>query len=425
MKNKIIIHKRNEDDSMTTFQDNLEKYAELAVKVGINIQPNQTLIVRTPLTAVDYVRLVAKKAYEAGAKHVQVIWDDEQITKTKYELAPDEAFNEFPEWLAKGYEELAESGAAFLSITGSNPDLLKDADPERVSNAAKASGKAMAGFRSYVMADKISWSIVAVPSVEWAEKVFPDAKGEEAVQKLWDAIFAATRIHNEDPVADWKSHLANLDKKMVALNEKHYEALHYTAEGTDLTIELPESHLWVSGGSTNKDGVDFVANMPTEEVFTSAKKTGVNGTVSSTKPLNYGGTIIDNFSLTFKDGKVVDFKAEQGEATLQRLLDSDEGARYIGEVALVPHKSPISDTNILFYNTLFDENASNHLAIGSAYAFCIEGGKEMSKEELEKNGLNTSNTHVDFMIGSSDMNIDGIKKDGTSEPVFRDGNWAF
>ncbi|WP_100372949.1 aminopeptidase [Bacillus sp. FJAT-45037] len=410
---------------MTTFQENLEKYAELAVKVGINIQPGQTLVVRTPLTARDYVRLVAKKAYEAGAKHVQVIWTDEEITKTRYELAPDEAFHEFPEWLAKGHEELAENGAAFLSITGSNPDLLKDADPERVANDNKASGKAMSGFRSYIMADKISWSIVAVPSVEWAEKVFPEAKGEEAVTKLWEAIFAATRIHTEDPVSEWKAHLAKLDEKMIALNEKHYTALHYTAEGTDLTIELPETHLWVSGGSTNKDGVDFVANMPTEEVFTSAKKTGVNGKVSSTKPLNYGGTLIDNFTLTFKDGKVVEFTAEQGEKTLGRLLESDEGASYIGEVALVPHKSPISDTDILFYNTLFDENASNHLAIGSAYAFCIEGGKEMNKEELEKNGLNTSNTHVDFMIGSADMNIDGITEDGKREPVFRDGNWAF
>ncbi|GAE24457.1 aminopeptidase S [Halalkalibacter wakoensis JCM 9140] len=351
---------------MTSFQDKLEKYAELAVKVGINIQPGQTLVVRTPLNAADYVRAVAKKAYEAGAKNVHVEWSDEELTKTKYELAPDEAFHEFPQWVAKGYEEMAENGAAFLSITGSNPDLLKDADPERVSNANKASGKAMEGFRSYIMSDKISWSIVAVPSVGWAKKVFPNESEEHAVEKLWEAIFAATRINEEDPVSAWQEHLTALDDKMKALNDKHYHALHYTSEGTDLVIELPETHLWVSGGSVNKDGVSFVANMPTEEVFTSAKKTGVNGTVSSTKPLNYGGTLINNFSLTFKDGKVIDFKAEEGYETLKRLLDTDEGARYIGEVALVPHQSPISDTNILFYNTLFDENASNHLAIGSA-----------------------------------------------------------
>jgi aminopeptidase len=410
---------------MSTFQENLEKYAELAVKVGVNIQPGQTLVVRTPLNAAEYVRAVAKKAYEAGAKNVHVEWNDEELTKTKYELAPDEAFHEFPEWVAKGYEEMAENGAAFLSITGSNPDLLKDADPERVSNANKASGKAMEGFRSYIMSDKISWSIVAVPSLGWAKKVFPEDSEEKAVEKLWEAIFVATRINQADPVSAWQEHLSLLDDKMNALNEKHYHALHYTSEGTDLVIELPETHLWVSGGSVNKDGVQFVANMPTEEVFTSAKKTGVNGTVSSTKPLNYGGTLINNFSLTFKDGKVIDFKAEEGYETLKRLLDTDEGARFIGEVALVPHKSPISDTNILFYNTLFDENASNHLAIGSAYAFCIEGGKDMNKEELEQNGLNTSLTHVDFMIGSADMNIDGVYEDGKREPIFHDGNWAF
>ncbi|GAE36499.1 aminopeptidase [Halalkalibacter akibai] len=409
---------------MSTFQEKVEKYAELAVKVGINIQKGQTLVVRTPISAADFVRVVAKKAYEAGAKNVHVEWNDEELTKTKYELAPDEAFHEFPEWVAKGYEEMADNGAAFLSITGSNPDLLKDADPERVSNANKASGKAMEGFRSYVMSDKISWSIVGVPSEGWAKKVFPDDSTDQAVEKLWEAIFAASRINEENPVAAWQEHLATLDQKMNSLNEKHYHALHYTSEGTDLIIELPETHLWVSGGSVNKDGVAFVANMPTEEVFTSAKKTGVNGVVSSTKPLNYGGTLINNFSLTFKDGKVIDFKAEEGYETLKRLLNTDEGSSFIGEVALVPHQSPISDTKILFYNTLFDENASNHLALGSAYAFCIEGGKEMSKEELEKAGLNTSLTHVDFMMGSADMNIDGVYADGKREPIFRDGNWA-
>ncbi|MCM3716410.1 aminopeptidase [Alkalihalobacillus oceani] len=410
---------------MSSFQEKIEKYAELAVKVGVNIQPGQTLVVRTPLTAVELVRAVAKKAYQAGAKHVHVDWSDEALIKTKYELAPDDAFHEYPEWIAKGYEELAANGAAFLSITGSDPDLLKDVDPERVANANKASGKAMEGFRSYITSDKISWSIVGVPSEGWAKKVFPDATTEEAVNKLWDAIFAATRINEADPVEAWQTHLATLDEKMHALNDKHYHALHYMAEGTDLVIELPKTHIWVSGGSVNKEGIPFVANMPTEEVFTSAKKTGVNGTVSSTKPLNYGGTLINNFSLTFKDGKVIDFKAEEGYETLKRLLDTDEGARYIGEVALVPHRSPISDTNIIFYNTLFDENASNHLALGSAYAFCIEGGKEMSKEELEKSGLNTSLTHVDFMIGEADMNIDGVYEDGKREPIFRNGNWAF
>ncbi len=409
---------------MSTFQDRLEKYAELAVKVGVNIQKGQTLVVRTPLFAADLVRIVVRKAYEAGANHVQVEWSDEEITKTKFKLAPDEAFHEYPEWIAKGYEEMAANGAAFLSITGSDPDLLKDINPERIANANKASGKALEGFRSYITSDKISWSIVAVPSEGWAKKVFPNESTEKAVEKLWDAIFAATRITEVDPVSAWQNHLATLDEKMNLLNKKHYHALHYQAEGTDLVIELPHSHLWVSGGSVNHEGIPFVANLPTEEVFTSAKKTGVHGVVSSTKPLNYGGTLINNFSLTFKNGKVIDFKAEEGFETLRRLLEADEGSSYIGEVALVPHQSPISDTNIIFYNTLFDENASNHLALGSAYAFCIEGGKEMSKEELEQNGLNTSHTHVDFMIGSADMNIDGVYEDGRREPIFRNGNWA-
>ncbi|MED4171279.1 aminopeptidase [Halalkalibacterium halodurans] len=410
---------------MTTFQENLEKYAELAVKVGVNIQPGQTLVIRTPISALELVRLVAKKAYEAGAKNVHVEWSDEELTRTKFHLAPDEAFHEYPAWIAKGFEELAENGAAFLSITGQDPDLLKDADPERVANLNKAGGKALKTFRSYIMADKVSWSIVAAPSEGWAKKISPDESKDRAVEKLWEAIFAATRTDQADPVAAWKNHLKTLDEKMNELNKRRYHALHYKAPGTDLTIELPDTHLWVSGGSTNKDGVDFVANIPTEEVFTAAKKTGVNGTVTNTKPLNYGGTLIDQFTLTFKDGKVVDFTAEQGYETLKRLLDTDEGARYIGEVALVPHQSPISETDLIFYNTLFDENASNHLAIGTAYAFNIEGGKEMSEEELEQAGINTSITHVDFMIGSSEMDIDGITKDGKREPVFRKGNWAF
>lgn len=407
-----------------SFQEKLENYADLAVRVGVNIQEGQTLYVRTPMHAAPYVREVAKKAYAAGAKHVRVEWSDEELAKIKYEMAPEEAFSEFPEWQANVLVQEAEHGAAFLSISGSDPDLLKNIDPERIATANKTTGAANSTFRRYIQSDKVSWSIVAVPSEKWAEKVFPEAKGEEAVNLLWDAIFAATRMDEKDPIAAWKEHLATLDEKMTLLNEKHFHALHYTSEGTDLTIELPETHIWASGGSTNKDGVDFVANMPTEEVFSAAKKDGVNGTVSSTKPLNYGGTLITDFTLTFKDGKVVDFSAKEGEETLKRLLDTDEGARSIGEVALVPHQSPISDTNIIFFNTLFDENASNHLALGSAYAFNIEGGKDMSPEELEKNGLNQSITHVDFMMGSADMNIDGVHKDGTKEPVFRNGGWA-
>ncbi|QDI91252.1 aminopeptidase [Salicibibacter halophilus] len=410
---------------MTTFQEQIESYADIALNVGVNIQKGQTLFIRSPLFAADFVHIVAEKAYKAGAKHVRVDWSDEALTRLKFEHAPEEAFSEFPEWYARAMEEEAENNAAFLSITGGDPDLLKGIDPERVSTANKTSGRAMEGFRSYIQSDKVSWSIVAVPSVKWAERVFPETEGEAAVSKLWQAIFDATRVNEPDTVGAWQEHLKTLDEKMEALNTKNFHALHYTAEGTDLTIELPEAHLWASGGSVSKAGVNFVANIPTEEVFTAAKKKGVNGKVSSKKPLNYGGTLISDFTLTFEDGKVVDFKAKEGEETLQRLLEGDDGASYIGEVALVPHRSPISDTNIIFFNTLFDENASNHLALGSAYAFNIEGGKDMEKEELEEKGINTSITHVDFMVGDADMDIDGIHEDGTREPVFRNGDWAF
>ncbi|MBB6448063.1 aminopeptidase [Geomicrobium halophilum] len=409
---------------MTTFQQKIESYADIALNVGVNIQEGQTLMIRSPLYAADFVRIVAEKAYKAGAKHVRVDWNDEELTRLKFELAPKEAFSEFPNWHARALEEEAENDAAFLTITGGDPDLLKGIDHDRIATSNQTNGKALEGFRNYIQSDKVSWSIVAVPSVKWAERVFPEAKGDEAVEKLWEAIFSATRVNESDPVAAWKEHLQTLDEKMNTLNDKHFDALHYTAKGTDLTIELPQTHTWASGGSVSKAGVNFVANIPTEEVFTAAKKNGVNGTVSSTKPLNYGGTLITDFTLTFEKGKVVAFEAKEGEETLKRLLENDEGSSYLGEVALVPHHSPISNTNIIFFNTLFDENASNHLALGSAYAFNIEDGKDMEKEELEQKGINTSITHVDFMIGAADMDIDGIHKDGTREPVFRNGDWA-
>jgi aminopeptidase len=410
---------------MSNFQEKLHKYAELAVKVGVNIQKGQTLVINASIDAAEFVRLIVNYAYEAGAKNVIVNWNDDIVTRTKYELAPDEAFHEFPKWRAKEMEELAEQGAAFMSVLSSSPDLLKGVNPERIANAQKAAGQALAKYRQYIQSDKVSWTVIAAASKEWAEKVFPDVRSEDPVEKLWDAIFKATRIDQDNPVVAWKEHDQKLHQIVDYLNNKRYKKLHYKAPGTDLTIELPETHIWVGAGSVNKDGVEFMANMPTEEVFTVPLKTGVNGYVSSTKPLSYGGNIIDNFTLTFENGRIVDVKAEQGEDILKRLVETDEGSHYLGEIALVPHSSPISQTNVLFYNTLFDENASNHLAIGNAYAFCIEGGKEMSKEELEHAGLNSSITHVDFMIGSAEMDIDGILADGTTEPIFRNGEWAF
>ncbi|WP_050614540.1 aminopeptidase [Bacillus testis] len=410
---------------MKDFQKSLEKYAELAVKVGVNVQPGQTLVIRTTLEGAELVRIITKKAYEAGAHNVIVQWSDDTVTRLRYEHAGDEVFKTYPEHQANETNELAEKGASFLSVISSSPDLLKGIELDRLANSQKASGQALNKFRQIMQADKVCWSIVAVPSQSWADMVFPDAPEDQRIDMLWEAIFKATRIDTDDPVEAWKKHDENLHTKVDYLNAKHYKKLHYKAPGTDLTIELPEKHIWCGAGSISEAGVEFMANMPTEEVFSIPLKTGVNGTVASTKPLSYGGNIIDRFSLTFKDGRIVDVKAEVGEEVLKGLIETDEGSHYLGEVALVPHHSPISESNILYYNTLFDENASNHLAIGSAYAFNLDGGKTMSREELNENGANESITHVDFMIGSDQMDIDGITEDGKAEPIFRSGNWAF
>lgn len=407
------------------FGQKLDKYAELAVKVGVNVQQGQTLVIVGSIESAEFIRLLVRKGYEAGAKLVKVNWTDETVTRLRYDLAPDESFLLPHTWYAGEMLELVENGAAILHVVSSDPDLLKGVAPERITNFQKTYAAAMAKYREYQQADKFSWSIVAVPSVAWAAKVFPNLPQEEQIAKLWDAILFTVRVDQEDPVGLWQKHIQNLNEKSDYLNKKKFKALHYTAQGTDLTIELPEGHLWVAADSVNANGETFVANMPTEEVFTAPLRNGVNGTVRSTKPLSYSGNIIDGFSLTFENGRIVSVTAEQGQDTLQRLVDMDEGSHYLGEVALVPHKSPISDSNILFYNTLFDENASNHLAIGSAYAFCLEGGKKMSKDEIERAGLNTSLTHVDFMIGAADMDIHGIAADGSKEPIFLQGNWAF
>lgn len=410
---------------MSTFEQQLSRYAELAVNVGVNIQPNQYLYISASTDAIEFVRVITEKAYDAGARHVFVDWVDDIVSRLRYEKAPADSFSEFPEWKVMEREQLAEKGAAFMSIISQSPDLLKGIDASRIADFQKAAGQALDKYRQYVQSDKISWTVIASPSEAWAAKVFPDLPAGDQVAALWDAIFKAVRADQDNPVQSWVEHDNNLHAKVDYLNNKRFRKLHYTAPGTDLTVELPEGHLWCGAGSVNEKGHTFMANMPTEEVFTVPLKTGVNGYVSSTKPLSYGGNIIDNFKITFKDGRVTDVTAEQGEEVLKRLIDTDEGAKHLGEVALVPHASPISQSGLLFYNTLFDENASNHFALGSAYAFCIEGGKKMSREELIQHGLNQSITHVDFMVGSEEMDIDGVFDDGSTEPVFRSGNWGF
>ncbi|MEF2967195.1 aminopeptidase [Paenibacillus sp. M1] len=410
---------------MTDFQTKLQKYAELAVKVGVNVQPGQNLIVNATVDSAELVRLIVKQAYEAGARFVKVNWSDDTVTRLRYELAADESFLDDPKWYAGEMLEYVENGAAVLHVISSDPDLLTGVNPERITNHQKAYGKAMSKYRELQMADKFSWSIVAVPSKTWAAKVFPDLPESEQVNALWEAIFRTVRIDQPDPIGAWRTHIANLTEKSEYLNAKKYKKLHYLAPGTDLTIELPEGHIWVAAESINAQGKTFLANLPTEEVFTAPLKTGVNGTVSSTKPLSYNGNIIDRFQLKFENGRIVDFSAEVGESTLKQLVELDEGSHYLGEVALVPHGSPISQSGILFYNTLFDENASNHLAIGNAYAFNLEGGKSMTRKQLNEHGLNASFAHEDFMVGSAEMDIFGVTADGKEEQIFAKGNWAF
>ncbi|MCF6464463.1 aminopeptidase [Clostridium sp. Cult2] len=411
---------------MKNFNETLEQYARLCVEVGINLQKGQPLVINAPVEGAEFVRLVAKHAYEIGAKQVHVNWNDEALTKMKYENAPMEVFENFPKWYANGLEEFAEDGAGFLSIYSEDPELLKEIDSKKIAAHNKSSSMALKGFMKYTMNDINSWCVVSIPTKGWAKKVFPDVTEEEAMEKLWEAIFKATRMDLEDPVKAWEDHLKNLEAKVKFLNEKKFEKLYYkSCNGTDLEVQLPEGHIWAGGGGKNSKGVFFVANMPTEEVFTMPLKTGVNGVVHSTKPLNYGGNLIDNFKLTFKDGKVVDFEAEKGYEILKDLFALDEGAQHLGEVALVPYNSPISQSNTIFLNTLFDENASCHFALGKAYPTNLKGGENMTDEELEKAGVNDSLTHVDFMVGSKDLNIVGETKDGEKVQIFENGNWAF
>ena len=366
-----------------------------------------------------------KKAYDLGAKEVHIEWSDEECSLIKYLNAPEETFNEFPKWISDQYVDIAKNGGAFLTIYAQNPDLLKDVDPKRVANAQKASAKALQEWRSYTLSDKSKWSIVSVPTVSWSKKVFPGVSEEEAVEKMWEAIFKCTRVDQEDPIEAWNKHNKDLKTRMNFLNDSKFKKLYFKSSKTDITMELPEGHIWASGASKDPNGIDFNPNIPTEEVFTLPHKFGVNGIVASTKPLVYGGNVINNFTLTFKDGKIVDFTAEEGYESLSNLISTDEGSHYLGEVALVPFKSPISDTNIVFYNTLYDENASCHFAIGTAYKSCIENGVNIPEEELDKYGINFSMTHVDFMIGSSDMDIVGETANGEKVQIFKDGNWAF
>lgn len=409
---------------MEGFDTLLGRYARLVVRQGIRIQPGQTLVIRTGLEAAPFVRKVVEQAYEAGAGDVHVEWSDEQVHHARLIMAPEESLAKVQEWKAKGLEELASAGAGFLSVYAPNPDLLQDVDPQRFAKASKANQTASRGLQKYIQSDKVSWCVVSVATEPWATSIFPEYTLDEAMAKLWEVIFTTTRITENDPEAAWQKHVFNLSRRLDYLNTNKFRALHYTAPGTDLTVELPEGHIWLGGGARTTDGTFFLPNIPTEEVFTLPHKTGVNGVVRSTRPLNYGGKLLEDFSLRFERGRIVEVQAKSGLEVLQALVDTDEGSHFLGEVALVPDDSPISQSNIVFKNTLFDENASNHIAIGSAYPTCLAGGEGMDEEQLEQHGANTSIVHVDFMIGSAQMDIDAQTASGDWVPLFRKGNWV-
>lgn len=401
----------------------IEKYADLLVRVGINIQDKQTLVINSPIECAEFTRVVTKKAYEAGAREVFVRWSDELSQKMKYEMASDEVFDEFPQWMTDMYNDFADKDAAFLSIAASDPELMKDIEPKRISRQNKVRNKALEYYRTRLMSDKNVWCIASIPTESWAKKVFPEG-GENAVALLWDAIFKAVRVDRDDPVQAWRDHQESLKANIDFLNKACFKFLKYkNSIGTDVTVELPDGHFWAGGGSKSPQGHDFVANMPTEEVFTLPKLDGVNGKVVSSLPLNYNGNLIENFSFTFENGIVMEFTAEKGFDTLKELLESDEGACRLGEVALVPYDSPISNQKILYFNTLFDENASCHFALGKAYPM-VNGVENMTPDEMTAAGINDSLIHEDFMIGTEDLEIIGIKEDGTEVQIFKKGNFA-
>lgn len=405
----------------------LKEYARLLIEVGLDLQKGQTLVLGSPVECAYFARLCASAAYDVGCREVVMDWYDMEIIRQKYLRAEDGVFDEFPEWARHFETDYAEAGAASLSIAGSDPEALKGVDPNRLTRADRAAEKPLERARHLYMANIVPWCIAALPVPSWAKKVFPDCPEDEAMDRLWDAILASVRITGDGKAVErWREHLALLEARRNKLNEWRFRSLHYTNSlGTDLTVELPEGHLWAAGGSTTPKGQYFVANMPTEEIFTAPLRSGVNGVVYAALPLVDNGNIIDGFHFIVKDGRIVEYHAEKGEEFLKTAVTLDEGAAYFGEVALVPYDSVISNMGILFYNTLFDENARCHLAFGEAYPECLEGGQEMEREELDAHGLNYSIQHCDFMIGTADLSIVGTTYEGEEIPVFVNGNFAF
>jgi aminopeptidase len=409
----------------------LESYAELAVRVALNLQPGQRLLILGPLMnggvsldAAPLVRQITAAAYRAGAELVEAVWGDEQMQLARFRHARAETFSHYSSWLPKALAEHADAGHATLSVYANDPDLLEHASTERAGALQQATSRSVMTFRELISRNHTNWAVIAAASAAWAAKVFPDAAADQQRQMLWDAIARLCRLDRPDPIAAWREHLEALHMRSEQLNARRYSALQFSGPGTDLTVGLPEGHIWVSGASTSRNNIRFVPNLPTEEVFTIADRHRVSGRVRSTKPLNYAGSLIEDFNLTFADGRVVDLSAARGEAVLRQLVETDAAAGRLGEVALVPHSSPIAQSGRLFYNTLFDENAASHVALGTAYKFTLAGADRMTDEEFERAGGNRSAVHVDFMIGSNDLDVDGIGAGGAAEPVMRRGDWV-
>ena len=407
-----------------SLEEKLDQLAEVAIKVGLGLAPGQELVMTAPLDAVPLARKITEHAYRAGASLVTTLYTDDEATLLRYKYAPDAAFDKAAAWLYNGMGDAFKSGAARLAITGASPLLLSNEDPEKVSRANRAVSVAYRPALDLITRHEINWTIVAAATPAWAAAMFPEDEPDAALAKLWEAIFATTRIGVSDPVANWKAHDAGLQKRAAYLNEKRYAALHYTGPGTDFRLGLADDHVWMGGGTTAGIGLYCIPNMPTEEVFTTPHKDRADGTVTASKPLSYQGTMIEGIRVRFEAGRIVEAKATKGEEVLNRLIETDEGARRLGEVALVPNSSPISKSGITFLNTLFDENAASHIALGQAYTSCIRDGDKLGAEELAAKGANTSLIHVDWMIGSGELDIDGVTASGVREPLMRKGEWV-
>ena len=405
-------------------ENKIDKLANLAVKRGVGLQKGQNLLITAPIESLPLVRKIAEHAYKEGASIVTPLFTDSDITLSRFKYAPDESFDNATDWLFNGMGEAFDNNTARMAIAGDDPMLLSQMDPDKVSRANKALAKAYKPARERITEFKINWNIVSWPGSAWASRVFPELPLEEAIVKLADAIFDASRASVDDPIQAWDDHNEKLRIKTNWLNEKNFAALQYNGPNTNLRVGLADEHEWMGGASKAQNGIICNPNIPSEEVFTTPHAYKVDGTVSSTKPLSYQGTLIDNIKVTFKEGKIIEAHASKGEEVLQKVLKSDEGASRIGEVALVPHSSPISQSGIIFYNTLFDENAASHIALGQCYSKCFKGDLDLSKEEITKRGGNSSMIHIDWMIGSDQIDIDGIDQNGDSVPIFRKGEWV-